>query len=123
MAAKTTAETAPANTQEIARIRDIVLGPHIREYDQRFQQTARDLERLRMDIEKLTEQLHEQADAQARSLDQQVQRLQTSLSDQDQRDVARTARGKQPRQWPSGRAGQQAGCTRRQPERPSQTGG
>ncbi len=91
MAAKTTTEAAPANAQEIARIRDILLGPHIREYDQRFQQTARDLERLRMDIEKLTEQLHEQADNQTGNLDQQMQRLTNSLSDHDQRSLARMA--------------------------------
>lgn len=91
MPAKSTSEAMPANPQEIARIRDILLGPHIREYDQRFQQTARDLDRLRMDIEKLTEQLHEQAESQARSLDQQVQRLQSNLASQEQQGIERAA--------------------------------
>ena len=83
MVAKSATDNQTATTQEIARIRDILLGPQIRETDQRFQQLTRDIERLQQDIQRLTEQLHEQAAAQSQSLDHQVTRLQGDLADLD----------------------------------------
>lgn len=56
------AQTAPAgeSPQELHRIRDIIFGPQMREYEQRFQLLQRDLERLQQSIDQLTEQVSEQ---------------------------------------------------------------
>ncbi len=45
--------------QELDRIRDIILGPQIRLYEQRFQQMAADLDRFQGIIGQLEEQLSE----------------------------------------------------------------
>lgn len=45
--------------QELERIRDIILGPQMRLYEQRFQQIAADLERFQGVLGQLEEQLSE----------------------------------------------------------------
>lgn len=84
MATKSPSPQPAASAQDITRVRDILLGPQMREYDQRFQLLQRDIERLQKSIDQLTEQLHEQADSQGRSLDAQVERLNGLLADRDQ---------------------------------------
>lgn len=45
---------------EVDRIRDIIFGPQMRDYQQRFHTVQRDLDRLQQEINQLTEQLAEQ---------------------------------------------------------------
>jgi predicted nucleic acid-binding Zn-ribbon protein len=42
--------------QEVDRIRDIIFGPQMRDYEQRFQTIQRDLDRLQQEIDRLTEE-------------------------------------------------------------------
>jgi hypothetical protein len=46
--------------REVDRIRDIILGPQLRDYEQRFKIIQRDLERLQQEFDHLTEQLANQ---------------------------------------------------------------
>ncbi|MCB0166024.1 MAG: hypothetical protein KDI79_17455, partial [Anaerolineae bacterium] len=46
--------------QGVNRIRDIVFGPQMREYEQRFQQIKNDLERMQQEMERLTDKLIDQ---------------------------------------------------------------
>jgi len=54
--------------REVDRIRDIILGPQLREYEQRFQIIQRDLERLQQELDHLTEQLANQDSEQSKKL-------------------------------------------------------
>ncbi len=45
--------------QEVDRIRDIIFGHQMRDYDQRFQIVRRDLERLQQEMDRLAERLAE----------------------------------------------------------------
>jgi predicted nucleic acid-binding Zn-ribbon protein len=54
--------------QELDRIRDIIFGPQMRDYQQRFQQIVRDTERLQQDLSRLSEQLTEQGNDQTKKL-------------------------------------------------------
>jgi ElaB/YqjD/DUF883 family membrane-anchored ribosome-binding protein len=54
-----TAPTTERTPQELERIRDIILGPQIRLYEQRFQQIGADLERFQQLLGQLEEQLSE----------------------------------------------------------------
>ena len=47
-------------SQEVDRVRDILFGPQLRDYEQRFQAVQQDLERLQQEINQLTAQLSEQ---------------------------------------------------------------
>lgn len=57
-------KTPPTNhgdaPKDVDRVRDIIFGPQMRDYDQRFLTIQRDLERLRQELEQLTEQAAEQ---------------------------------------------------------------
>ena len=46
--------------QDVDRIRDIIFGAQIREYEQKFQNVQRDLDRLQQDLDRLNEQLADQ---------------------------------------------------------------
>jgi SMC interacting uncharacterized protein involved in chromosome segregation len=59
------AESPPA---EVERIRDIIFGTQMRDYDQQFQTVRRDLERLQQEIDRLTEQLADQDSAHSKRL-------------------------------------------------------
>lgn len=45
--------------KDVDRVRDIIFGPQMREYDQRFLVVQRDIDRLRQELEQLNEQLAE----------------------------------------------------------------
>lgn len=45
--------------KDVERVRDIIFGPQMREYDQRFLTVQRDIDRLRQELELLNEQLGE----------------------------------------------------------------
>ena len=68
-----TKQQAKANSQvesieEVDRIRDIIFGHQMRDYEQRFQIVQRDLERLQQEIDRLTEQLADQDSSQSKKL-------------------------------------------------------
>ena len=54
--------------REVDRIRDIIFGPQMREYGQRFENVQRDLDRLQGEIDHLVEQLTDQAGDQSKKL-------------------------------------------------------
>ena len=54
--------------RDVDRIRDIILGPQFREYEQRFQTMQHDLERLQQEIDRLNEQLVSQDGEQSKKL-------------------------------------------------------
>jgi septal ring factor EnvC (AmiA/AmiB activator) len=55
--------------QEVDRIRDIIFGPQMRDYHERFQQMARDFERLQQELERLSQQLADQDSDQRKKLE------------------------------------------------------
>ncbi|RME73128.1 MAG: hypothetical protein D6784_12415 [Chloroflexi bacterium] len=61
-------KTAAEAGKEIDRIRDIVFGPQMREYEQRFQAVQRDLGRLQEELDRLTAQLADQDSHQTKKL-------------------------------------------------------
>jgi predicted nucleic acid-binding Zn-ribbon protein len=65
---KTEASSQLQSTREIHRIRDIIFGPQMRDYEQRFQMLQRDLERLQQEVNRLTGQLSEQESDQNKKL-------------------------------------------------------
>jgi hypothetical protein len=72
-------------TKEIDRIRDIIFGHEMRDYDQRFQTVKRDLERLQQEIDRLTERLEEQdreQDKKTQNLRQEMRQSDTDLRDE-----------------------------------------
>lgn len=75
------------STQDMDRIRDIIFGPQMRDYEQRFQTVQRDLGRLQQDIDHLTEQLSEQDGSQNKKL--QALRTETRQADDDLREELR----------------------------------
>ncbi|MGD1994585.1 MAG: hypothetical protein PVI59_15425 [Anaerolineae bacterium] len=82
--------TSPAGSaQEVDRIRDIIFGPQMQDYDQRFQTVQRDLERLQQGIDGLTEQLADQDSGQTKKL--QNLRREMRRADDDLRDELRQA--------------------------------
>ena len=56
------------SAQEVDRIRDIIFGPQMRDYEQRFQIVQRDLDRLQQEFDRLSEQLTDQDSAQSKKL-------------------------------------------------------
>ena len=54
--------------QEVDRIRDIIFGPQIKDYEQKFQHAQRDLDRLQQEIDRLHEQLNDQGSEQNKRL-------------------------------------------------------
>ena len=56
------------SAQEVDRIRDIIFGPQMRDYEQQFQTVQRDLERLQQETDRLAEQLADQDSSQTKKL-------------------------------------------------------
>jgi chromosome segregation ATPase len=75
--------------QEVDRIRDIIFGSQMRDYEQRFQTVQRDLKRLQQELDRLTEQLSEQDQEQSKKL--QSLRGEMRQADDDLRDELRQA--------------------------------
>jgi predicted nucleic acid-binding Zn-ribbon protein len=75
------------SAQEVDRIRDIIFGPQMRDYEQRFQIIQRDLDRLQQEIDRLAEQLTEQDSSQGKKL--QNLRREMRQADEDLRDELR----------------------------------
>ena len=87
MAEQPTASTGTA--QEVDRIRDIIFGAQMRDYEQRFQVVQRDLNRLQQELDRLADQMSEQDQAQSKKL--QSLRGEMRQADDDLRDELRQA--------------------------------
>ena len=88
-------ETVPTPTnspQEVDRIRDIIFGPQLRDYEQRFQIIQRDLERLQQELDQLTEKLIDQDSSQLKRL--QASHREMRQSDDDLRSELRQTANK-----------------------------
>jgi predicted nucleic acid-binding Zn-ribbon protein len=84
---QTKATSQLESVQEVDRIRDIIFGPQMRDYEQRFQTVKRDLDRLQQEIDRLTEQLTDQDSSQGKKL--QKLRREMRQADEDLRDELR----------------------------------
>jgi predicted nucleic acid-binding Zn-ribbon protein len=87
-----TEEQAVSSTgapQEVDRIRDIIFGSQMRDYDKRFQTVQRDLNRLQQELDRLSDQLSEQDQEQSKKL--QSLRSEMRQADDDLRDELRQA--------------------------------
>ena len=73
--------------QDVDRIREIIFGPQMRDYQQRFQSLQRDLDRHQQEMDRLAEQLSEQGSDQGKKL--QSLRQELRQADQDLRDELR----------------------------------
>lgn len=58
----------PLQEESVDRIRDIIFGPKMRDYEQRFEALVRDLVRLQGEVDRLGEQLEARDAAQAKQL-------------------------------------------------------
>jgi hypothetical protein len=76
--------SGPETAEELGRIRDILFGHQMRDYQQRFDAVRRDLERLQGELDRLRQQLGEQDAEQAKKL---------SLLRQETRDADEALRG------------------------------
>ena len=65
--------------QEVDRIRDIIFGSQIKDYEQRFQNVQRDLNRLQQEFDQLNEQLTDQGSDQ----NKKVQNLRREMRQAD----------------------------------------
>lgn len=59
---------AAATTEKMDRVRDIIFGPQMRDYEQQLKVYRRDLERLQQEIDQLQERLTEQDTGQLKKL-------------------------------------------------------
>jgi chromosome segregation ATPase len=83
------AASSAGPVQEVERIRDIIFGSQMRDYEQRFQVVQRDLSRLQQELDRLADQMSEQDQAQSKKL--QALRGEMRQSDDDLRDELRQA--------------------------------
>jgi predicted nucleic acid-binding Zn-ribbon protein len=83
----TKAEAVTETTQEVERIRDIIFGTQMRDYDRQFQTLQRDLERLQQEIDRLNEQLADQDSDHGKKL--QTLRREVRKADGDLREELR----------------------------------
>ena len=74
---------------EMDRIRDLVFGPQMRDYDQRFQTVGRDLTRIQQQLDQLADQLSQQDGDQKKKL--QDLRREVRQADDDLRAELRQA--------------------------------
>ena len=92
-----TQDMTPAESQDVDRIRDIIfgederflliVGPQMRDYQQRFQTLQRDLSRLQQEIDNLTQRLADQDSDQTKQL--RSLRSEMREADDDLRDEVR----------------------------------
>ncbi len=72
-------EGSKASTpQDVERIRDIIFGRQMRDYEGRFEAVTRDLERLQQELDRLTQALADQDGEHAKKLQTLRQELRTS---------------------------------------------
>lgn len=78
-----------AGSQDVERIRDIIFGSQMRDYQQRFEAFQRDLARLQQHLDHLTEQVAEQDSSQGKKV--QALRQEMRQADDDLRSELREA--------------------------------
>ena len=83
-------EQIPTTSQEVERIRDIIFGPQMRNYEQQFQNVQRDLDRLQQELDRLTEQLASQDNSQSKKL-QELRREMRQADDELRDELRQTA--------------------------------
>lgn len=69
--------------QELDRVRDIIFGPQMRDYQQRFQLLDRDLKRLEQEIDRLRDKLTQQLAELDSAQNQKLQTLSQELRQAD----------------------------------------
>ncbi len=84
---QTEATPMTETVQEVDRIREIIFGGQMRDYQQRFEAVQRDLDRLQGEIDRLTEQLADQDSEQGKKL--QNMRQEMRQADNGLRDEVR----------------------------------
>lgn len=81
-----------AAPESVERVRDIIFGPKMRDYDQRFEAITRDLSRLQHDIDSLSQQLTAKDAGQGRNLQalrQELRQADSELKTALKADVSR----------------------------------
>ena len=76
--------------EKMDRVRDIIFGPQMRDYDQQLQSVKRDLERLQQEIDHLNERLVEQDGNQLKKL-QALHREMRQVDDDVRTELRQTA--------------------------------
>ncbi len=71
----------PLQGESVERIREIIFGPKMRDYEQRFEAVTRDLGRLQQELDHLNEQLTAKDAAQGKNLQGMRQELRQTGSD------------------------------------------
>lgn len=71
----------PLQGESVERIREIIFGPKMRDYEQRFEAVTRDLGRLQQELDHLSEQLTAKDTAQGKNLQGLRQELRQTGSD------------------------------------------
>lgn len=78
--------------ESVDRIRDIIFGPKMRDYDQRFEAIVRDLDRLQQELDGLTDKQTSQNAAQTKSsqtLRQELRQADSELRSELKQELAR----------------------------------
>ena len=78
---------APQTPEKMDRVRDIIFGPQMRDYEQKFKIIKRDLERMQQEVNQLNERLTEQDTNQLKKL--QALHRDTRQADEDLRSELR----------------------------------
>lgn len=84
--------TSAPQPESVDRIRDIIFGPTMRDYDQRFEGVQRDLSRLQTELDRLNELLAVKDAAQAKNLQavrQELRQANTDLRTEARNELAR----------------------------------
>ncbi len=81
--AKAQTPAAPESPRDVDRVRDIIFGSQMRDYNLKFEAISRDLARLQQELDQLNEQLTTQNAAQTKG--QQTLRQELRQADSDQR--------------------------------------
>lgn len=71
----------PAQPESVDRIRDIIFGPKMRDYESRFEAVVRDLGRLQDELDRLNEQLTTKDATQGKNLQTLRQELRQAMGD------------------------------------------
>ena len=80
-------EHLQASSQDVERIRDIIFGTQMRDYQQQFEALQRDVARLQQELDQLNEQLAEQDSNQGKKI--QALRRDTRQADDELRSELR----------------------------------
>ena len=77
------------STEKVSRVRDLIFGQEMRNYEQKFEHLTRDVQRLQNELNQLTTQLSEQGARLSQQVSEQDERLTTRLSTQEKEQSQR----------------------------------